>query len=92
VLIIKNWLPALGVVSFSVLLRWALPQAGATNVASLALILLLAFLAIAWAAGVGWKDLQEEKEFFKQCFERKRIAADVRFLASNAVEAMVLTF
>src|ERR1043166_192360 len=71
-LIINNWLLALGAVSFAILLRWALPQTGAVNIALLVLIQLSAFLAIARAAGVGWKDLQEEKRIFEAMFRSER--------------------
>ncbi|MGH8101033.1 MAG: hypothetical protein ACREIW_07030, partial [Chthoniobacterales bacterium] len=71
-LIIKNWLLALGVVFFAVLVRCTLPQTGAINIALLVLIQLLAFLAIARAAGLGWSDLQEEKRILAAMFRAER--------------------
>ncbi len=71
-LIMKNWLLALGITCFAVLVRWALPQTGAINIALLVLIQLSAFLVIARMAGVGLKDLREEKRIFQAIFQTER--------------------
>jgi O-antigen/teichoic acid export membrane protein len=67
-LIVKNWLLAVFIVSFAVLIRSNLHQDRITNLLLLVLIVLLTLVAIAWVAGVGWKDLREEKRIFQAMF------------------------
>ena len=71
-LIINNWLLALGAVSFAILIRCVVPQTGVANITMLIVIQLIAILIIGRAAGLGLKDLQEEKRIFQAIFQSEK--------------------
>lgn len=71
-LVIKNWILAVAVVFLAVAIRSIFPQTGASSISLLVLVQLLAFLAIALAVGLSWKDLQEEKRIFRVMLQMER--------------------